>query len=152
MRADACAALQARAFATHERKRRTFAGGLDRCQRDLDVARERCERDFAVISRTDGFAPYQASIAVSNIFELRRAAWTVDDLAAVRRRVTPVLDALPPPLSSLASPARASLARADAITELSGTLKVLYSPCEALRASPSRCIVTPELCRKSAHH
>jgi len=149
-----CERLQARAFNTPEEKRHVFAAALDRCHRDLTAARERCERDFAVISRTDGFAPYQASLSVSNIIELRGRALTADDVAAVRRRVGPVLDALRPPLSSHAAPARAALARKDpseAVHALSGALKVLYSPCEALYASPSRCIVHPGICRPELH-
>jgi len=150
-RAAECSALQARALATPEAKRRGFAAGLDRCHRDLDVAQQQCERDFAVISRTDGFAPYQASIAVSNMIELRGRTLNAEDVAAVRRRVVPILDALQSPLSSLAAPARVALARKDpteAIHQLSGAMKVLYSPCEALWATSSRCIISPSACKK----
>jgi len=151
-RAAECATLQARAFKTPEARRGVFARPIDRCHQDLDVARQACERDFAGIIHGDSFGPYQASIAVSNVIDLRKNALARDDVAAVRRRVEPMLDALRPPLSALAAPSRAALAKkdpVDALYSLSGSLKILYSPCEALWTSSSRCVISPSRCRKT---
>ncbi len=150
-RADECAALQGKVLALPGDKRHAFTKALDRCYLDLQAAHEQCERDFATLEHTDGFAPYQTSIAVSNLIELRRAhTITADDVIAVRGRAEPMLDSLRPPLSSFTAPVRKALASRDpvgALYETSGALKTLYSPCERLWTSSSRCIVNPESCR-----
>lgn len=151
-RADDCARLQNQVLGLPEAKRFAFTGALDRCHTDLEAARTRCERDFAEIEHVDAFAPYRASLAVSNLIELRREhTISSADVDAVRARVVPILDALRPPLASLASPSRAAFAQKDPVAvlyELSGALKRLYNPCETLWFGESRCTVQPEVCRK----
>jgi hypothetical protein len=153
--ADQCIVLQNRVLswqgALPEGKRHVVTKALDRCYVELELARALCERDFKALEHDDLFAPYQASIAVSNLIELRRVhKMSADDITAVRSRVEPMLDALQPPLSSLAAPSRAALAATNpivALHTLSGTLKQLYSPCEQLWMSESGCIVQPDSCR-----
>lgn len=151
-RATECEALQAKVLAAPEAKRHPFTAALNRCYTDLEAARSRCDRDVATIIHTDAFAPYRASLAVSNLIELRRVHTIgAADVTAVRSRVEPMLDALQPPLASLAGPSRQALTQKDPIAvlyTLSGTLKSLYSPCERLWFSSSRCIIHPDSCRK----
>lgn len=151
-RATECEALQAKVLAAPEARRPPFTAALNRCYTDLEAARARCDKDVATIIHTDSFAPYRASLAVSNLIELR-GEHTIGaaDATAVRGRIEPMLDALLPPLASLAGPSRQALAQKDPIAvlyTLSGTLKSLYSPCERLWFSSSRCIVHPDRCRK----
>lgn len=151
-RADECTRLQNKVLGMAEAKRFAFTGTLDRCYADLEAARSRCERDFAEIEHVDSFAPYRASLAVSNLIELRHDhTISSADVDAVRARVLPMLDALRPPLAALAAPSRDAFARKDPVAvlyELSGALKRLYNPCEGLWFGESRCIVQPDSCRK----
>ncbi|HEY5946634.1 MAG TPA: hypothetical protein VIV40_14125 [Kofleriaceae bacterium] len=151
-RAADCARLQGRVLAAPEAKRFAFTSALDRCHRDLELAHAQCDKDFATIEHTDAFAPWHASLGVSNLIELRNVhAIAATDVTAARARIEPMLDALPLPLSALAKPSRDALSIKDpigALYELSGALKILYSPCEQLWTSESRCIVRPESCRK----
>jgi hypothetical protein len=151
-RADECAKLQAKVLAAPDDKRFAFTSALDRCYTDIEAARAQCERDFTTIVHTDGFTPYRVSLAVSNLIELRRLhTISTADVTALRGRVEPMLDALQPPLASFAAPSRKALTLKDPVAvlyELSGTLKRLYSPCEGLWFSESRCIVRSDSCRK----
>lgn len=152
VRADECAKLTGRVLAAPEHERHRFTAMLHRCYRDLNAARARCERDFDLIAHSDGYGPFRAQGAVSNILELRRKRLpTTADVLALRRRILPMLDALQPPLSELTGPTRAALTRNDpieALYELSGALKVLVAPCGGLWPSQPRCIVTPQSCEK----
>jgi len=151
-RADECARLQNQVLGAPEAKRFAFIGALNGCYADLEAARTRCEGDFAEIEHVDSFAPYRASLAVSNLIELRHDhTISSADVDAVRARVLPMLDAMRPPLASFAAPSRDAFAQKDPVAvlyELSGALKRLYSPCEGLWFGESRCIVQPESCRK----
>jgi hypothetical protein len=151
-RVDECEKLQQKVLAAPDTKRFAFSTALNRCYTDIEAARTQCERDFAVIEHTDSFAAYRASLAVSNLIELRREhTITSADVDAVRTRVVPMLDGLQPPLASFAAPSRDAFKHKDPVAvlyELSGTLKRLYIPCERLWFSESRCIVSPDSCRK----